>query len=100
MTFEEVIARTNPPEDCAEILRQLEELRRKATDAIVGPLEDLIRDGLVVTFLDEERKMMVELTERGWMEAQLVLRRTSGGGPKAGRGSGPSIRSFPRGNPG
>jgi hypothetical protein len=44
MTFEEVIARTNPPDDRAELLRQFEELRRKGP-VIVTALERLTCTG-------------------------------------------------------
>lgn len=60
MTLEQTIARTNPPDDCVEVLRQFHEGNVGKPDGFVEAMVDLICSGQVVAYLDEERPLTIK----------------------------------------
>lgn len=60
MILEEAIARTNPPEDRAEVLRQFNEVNAGEPDDFVAAMVDMICSGHVVIYLDRERLLTIK----------------------------------------
>jgi hypothetical protein len=60
MTLEEAIAKTNPPEDRAEVLRQFNDANAGKPDGYVAAMVDMICYGHVVVYLDRERLLTVK----------------------------------------
>ena len=60
MSLEETIARTNPPEDRDEVLRQFHEANEGKPDGHVEAMVEMICTGAVVIYLDAERILTIK----------------------------------------
>jgi hypothetical protein len=60
MILEEAIARTNPPGDRKEVLRQFNEANAGKPDGYVEAMTDMICSGEVVVYLDQERILIIK----------------------------------------
>jgi hypothetical protein len=60
MILEQAIARTNPPEDCAEVLRQFHEANHGKPDDFVEAMVEMICGGEVVLYLDQARMLTIK----------------------------------------
>ena len=60
MTLEQAIAKTNPPEDCAEMLRQFHDSNQGQPDDFVEAMVAMICSGEVVLYLDQPGKLTIK----------------------------------------
>jgi hypothetical protein len=60
MILEQAIARTNPPQDCAEVLRQFHEANQEKPDDFVEAMVEMICSGEIVLYLDKERMLTIK----------------------------------------
>ena len=60
MTLEQVIARTNPPEDRAKVLRQFHETNEGKPEDFVEAMTEMICNDEVVVYLDQDRLLTIK----------------------------------------
>lgn len=60
MILEQAIARTNPPGDREEVLRQFNQANEDTPDGYVEAMIDMICSGAVVLYLDSERQLTIK----------------------------------------
>ena len=60
MILEQAIARTNPPQDFAEVMRQFHEANHGKPDDFVATMVEMICSGEVVVYLDQDRMLTLK----------------------------------------
>jgi hypothetical protein len=58
--LEETIAKTNPPEDRAEVLRQFNDINIGRPQGLVDAMTGMICRGEIVIYLDQKRALKVK----------------------------------------